>query len=197
MASRLIIPFNNCPSSTAVRTASYTIPSGKYAKIYNTGVWLSDSLGANPATQTKSFPSVQIDGAAISGSLYLHVTASSSTVATRTITYPVDINSQNIFASAQTSQSAQTLNMSINRFAGAVLTASAAATTVTATETIASYASSIQFQIVATNTVSTNFIGRVSIENSEKKDFWIPSGTVITIPIGTGRYILEEYNNIS
>lgn len=31
MTSRVIIPFNNCPSSVSVKTASYTIPSGKYA----------------------------------------------------------------------------------------------------------------------------------------------------------------------
>jgi hypothetical protein len=31
MTSRVIIPFNNCPAAVSVKTASYTIPAGKYA----------------------------------------------------------------------------------------------------------------------------------------------------------------------
>lgn len=33
MASNLYIPFNFAPSSVAVKTASYTIPAGKYARL--------------------------------------------------------------------------------------------------------------------------------------------------------------------
>jgi hypothetical protein len=34
MPAPFIIPFNNNPSSTTVKTTSYTIPAGKYAQLY-------------------------------------------------------------------------------------------------------------------------------------------------------------------
>ena len=198
MSSKVLIPFNNNPASTSVKTASYTIPAGKYAKIYNTGVWLNDSLGANPTTATKLSPSIQIDGKTIPSSLYLQVTATSSTAATRTITYPnVEINTQNIYAFASSNQTSNPLNVSITRFGNATFTVTAAAASVSSTDNTSNFTSSVVFQIAAAVIGSTTYTARVSIENSEKKDFWLPSGTVITVPIGTGRYILEEYNNIS
>lgn len=33
MSSALVVPFNFQPESTSVRTSSYTIPTGKYAKV--------------------------------------------------------------------------------------------------------------------------------------------------------------------
>jgi hypothetical protein len=33
MSSRVFVPFDNNPTSVSVKTASYTIPSGKYAKV--------------------------------------------------------------------------------------------------------------------------------------------------------------------
>jgi len=198
MAAPIVVPFNFNPASTSIKAASYTIPTGKYAKIYNTGVWLSDSLGANPTTQTKASPSIQIDGEPIPSSLYLQVTATSSTVATRTITYPnVEINSANIYAFASSNQASNPLNVSITRFAGSTLTATGAGSSGNASDSNASFTSTVIFQIAAAIISATTYTGRVYIENSEKKDFWIPSGTVITIPLGAGRYILEEYNQIS
>lgn len=32
MTARLVIPFDNCPVSVSVKTGSYTIPSGQYAR---------------------------------------------------------------------------------------------------------------------------------------------------------------------
>lgn len=33
MSANLLVPFDNRPSSVAVKTASYTIPAGKYARV--------------------------------------------------------------------------------------------------------------------------------------------------------------------
>lgn len=34
MSSRVFVPFDNNPTSVSVKTESYTIPAGKYAKVY-------------------------------------------------------------------------------------------------------------------------------------------------------------------
>jgi hypothetical protein len=35
MAAPIVLPFNNNPASTSIKTAAYTIPSGKYARVKN------------------------------------------------------------------------------------------------------------------------------------------------------------------
>ena len=35
MTSRVIVPFDNNPTSTSIKTTSYTVPAGKYARVQN------------------------------------------------------------------------------------------------------------------------------------------------------------------
>lgn len=66
MASRLIIPFDNNPASISVKTASYTVPSGKYAKVhYNLEGSASisiDGVTAVRGTQASQLGSSQMVG---------------------------------------------------------------------------------------------------------------------------------------
>jgi hypothetical protein len=198
MSAPFIIPFNNNPASTSIKTASYTIPAGKYAKIYGANIYISEALGANPATQTRLSPSFQIDGQVISSNLHITITATSSTTGTRTITYPsVENISDNIYVSSSTNNTNNILSFSLLRYSRDTILVTANGTTTTATDLTPSFTSSMIFQISTSVTNATTYTAKASIKNNESKDFWIPSGTVISIPLGTAKYIIEEYNQIS
>jgi hypothetical protein len=55
MSATLVVPFNFQPSSVSVKTASYTIPAGKYAKVTvnidGTGTFTIDGSTALSASQ--------------------------------------------------------------------------------------------------------------------------------------------------
>jgi hypothetical protein len=46
MSAPFVIPFNNCPVSVSVKTASYTVPAGKYALTYSSSPFFTVN-GAN------------------------------------------------------------------------------------------------------------------------------------------------------
>jgi len=63
MASPIVVPFNFDPVITAVRTASYTIPSGRYAQVFgecDSGG--SISVNGVTAVTTTAFSNIQVNG---------------------------------------------------------------------------------------------------------------------------------------
>jgi hypothetical protein len=68
MSSRVFVPFDNNPLEVSVKTASYTIPTGRFAKVYvecDSGGQFT--INGNVAVKTDAF--INIDVTATSGTL--------------------------------------------------------------------------------------------------------------------------------
>jgi hypothetical protein len=176
MTSRVIIPFNNNPSSVSVKTASYTIPAGKYAQVYiecdSGGIFTID--GAN-AVVTSAF--VNVDAAA--------------TNATMSYTVPVGFKFRLASAGSSTNN-AVVINGATYADFGITAGSSAAITGVTigpgGTVSISNTTYQAQQQLTG--------IQEPSNATHRQATFWVKSGTVIS---GSGNWkaVVQEFYSIS
>lgn len=198
MAAPIVIPFNNNPASSSVRSASYTIPAGKYAYFTAGYIYFSESLGTNPATQTRTAPLITVDGVSIDHDILLNVTATNTAVSTRTITYNLGLqSSENRYVYSSSPSTAASFTISLNCLYGETNTAAGSNSTVVTTSNTFGLVNTLTMTITGALSNSINLTARVNIGCINKTKSWLPSGTVIAVTNGTASYRLEEYNQIS
>lgn len=170
MTSRVIMPFNNNPSSVSVKTTSYTIPAGKYAQVYieadSGGIFTIDGVSA---VVTAAFVNIDVGSTAGLSITYTAPTGYRSkitTIAQAATTYSLNSN-------ASSSQPASTYTQ-VNEVgpSGTVLVAGATG-----------------FQYVQGVAIPSN-------ATSREATFWLPTGTVIS---GSGNWkaVVQEFYSIS
>lgn len=198
MSAPFVIPFNNCPSSVSVKTASYTIPSGKYAKIKKVNSTLSTSgLNALNVALTKTFSelelSLSVDGlpydyfnARCSGT----VTRTTSGAASYTINLPLSYVSElsSVCAIGGTAPTSSSF-----RWAGTAVTSLAVAGFMSFIGPINQFVASVS--VAASGSFTNIFDFEICYKNIVE-DFWLPSGSVVSCPVGCA-FIVTEYNQIS
>lgn len=168
MSAPFVIPFNNCPISVSVKTASYTIPAGKYAEVYvevdSGGIF---TINAVNAVVTAAFVNVDVSGSG-SASYTVPTGFMASINGFSSNAYGVNIN-----GNGASSESASKHSNSINLGPAG-----------TAVATVSLNPCSIQG--LATPSNSTN----------RQATFWVPTGTVIS-GSGNWKAVVQEYNVIS
>lgn len=199
MAAPIVLPFNNNPASTTIKTASYTVPTGKYAYFIPYSCALNESLGLNPGTQTRTSPAILLNGEQVQHSVQLNSQHQSSIIGgTRTITYNFNklfFSSGVLFAGVTAGSTANTTTVTLRTMSGASY-----ATAATASEKILSIqgcTSSLTIVVAMTSGSTSTNVGGIDLICPQVTPLWIPSGSVITVPAGVANYLLIEYNNIS
>lgn len=189
MSSRILIPFDNNPSSISKKTASYTVPSGKYAMVKTSSAFFFIDAVQIYHSNTISTAS------SISGGI------------------PVDLDKSMQYSSSvhvfSTSLTKTGTNISTltGSFGGGTVNAYGDAlysvTRTTAGTTTVAQAIELNATILWSNTTLVSSTtgssqGSWSISyyftpNLGVTDFWVPSGTVLN----GSNYIVMEYNVIS
>ena len=184
MAAPFIIPFNNQPLTTTIKTASYTIPAGKYAKA--TGYFISNGSGT-AATYTMS--SLSIDGVAVLRESGFRVTRTIAG-ATAVFTVPSTFCGTMTFSCGTSGVTTSTLN--IDGIPYLVLSNAATAANLLACDIAGGAA--ITYSTALTCNCSLQFTN-----NGPKQiTAWVPAGTVLTGSLASSfHWIVEEYNVIS
>lgn len=183
MSAPFVIPFNHNPASTTIKTASYTVPSGKYVRVN----CLNPFLTVNGVDTHKIMTAT------------LAVTAA----ATVTASYPLPeysfISSYSITRSGSASgastitvsQKSENETATWDEF---LQTRSAIGTSSGTNITVGSSRAFLFFNNISGN-VSATGSSTITIfyANNLIKDIWFPSGTVLN----GFSFIVEEYNQIS
>jgi hypothetical protein len=180
MASPLIIPFDNNPVSASVKTTSYTIPSGKFARVY---------------VAAHSGGTMSINGViAVDTDPFLNVDVSTATNAVFTYTVPVGY----AFYPAtfgQTSGFAHTGYLNGNTAASFPVPVTSASAQVTGMAIGPSGTISMNYNATST----TRQLAGLAVPSNKthaEVEFFLPAGTVIT-GAGSWRAVVQEYNAIS
>lgn len=196
MSSRILIPFDNNPVSVSVKTASYTVPSGKYALIAPLFGIQSYALNAANVASTKTFTESEVSLLVNSEPFYhfpftVSGTVSRSVAGTASYSFniPLELSYFHyVFIASQTGGATTTANSRVN---GAVV-ASQPEDNWSIRE---SFVVSVQTSgtiVPAGTSVYSLFIN----PETERNNLWVTSGTVLSCPIGC-RYSVTEYNVIS
>jgi hypothetical protein len=204
MAAPIVVPFNFNPASTTIKTASYTIPSGKYALVTQSEIGYVNlgALSTSNASATKTFTDseifIQINGAnyctATQYFLQATIIDTNGASGTQTWTYtynfptyfnPRIVNCTGVFNSGSGTLSANTF------FSGT------ASTNILNLNAIDQTFDAIRFQYSAGDFITANVTFRARIvTNTNQQGFWAKAGDVITIP--SGAYLcVQEFNQIS
>jgi len=202
MAAPFIIPFNNEPTlSTTLRTANYTVPAGKYARVIPISYDQTWSIANNTTGQT-TIAGMQLNGSYI-GSKSFSVTASmtSTGVANRTNTFSIPVGTvTNPFLSCvSTTGSAVSIGYEI--LTGATTQTVTISAPTSAVTGIASYQSLPNCNGIRLNNLSTAigvpFTNTWTFSCNYLIDpFWIRAGDIINAN-SWGRFIAEEFTSIS
>ena len=169
MAAPIVVPFNNNPAGVSVKTASYTIPAGKYAQVYvecdSGGIF---TLNAVSAVVTAAFLSVD-------------------QLATSTTTYTTPAGYMSIVSAY--GGAAGSFNINSNGFN------TTAATTYTNSYNLGP-AGTMLINGGAGATAAVQGVAMPSNASNRQATFWIPTGTVIS---GSGNWkaVVQEFNIIS
>ena len=219
MSSTLVVPFNFRPDSTTIRTASYTIPAGKYARITPLPSQITTSTKAgNLNASTSSSVAANDIGMQLNSSF---VACATNIVIPITIVYTAgnvyyhNVSLPSVFRSFHLSSAISTggpgtsSDSSIGIARGGTIFSDAnwAASVQTTTTITSSNAKSVKLEshsipdrvevrISVSGAGQTTFTFSLLIRTGEIfHPFWVKSGDVITVPSGF-RYSVEEYNEI-
>lgn len=170
MTAPLVVPFNFNPTSVSVRTSSYTIPAGRYAKVFadcdSGGIFTINGVNA-----LVTFAFLNVDQTASSG-----------------VTYTVP---SGYVASVSAIQSAGSVNLSVNANLNETLA-------VSRYSTIFSIGPSgtMSLSNIGGGSYCVQGSAVPSGPTNRAAEFFLPTGTVIS---GTGnwRAVVMEFNNIS
>lgn len=181
MSASFIVPFNQQPVSTSVKTTSYTIPAGRYARV--TGRITSDN-SFSAATGTLGF--LAIDGSPVQYVNNFLINRTMSGVSA-IFTMPAQFSGTMSYWVLNTSPG--TITFSIDSGTNVSLppstgTASGICNVLPGT--------AITYSVAANGRFVAQCLGNKSIDIS----LWVPAGTVLTgsvLPI----WVVEEYNMIS
>lgn len=202
MSAPFIIPFNNEPSlSTTLRTANYTVPTGKYARVIPISydqTWTIPN-NSNGLTTTTG---MQLNGSSI-GSKSFSVTASMTNtgVANRTNTFfiPSGTVTNPFLSCVSTANNGVSIGYEI--LTGATTQTLTVSAATAATVGIGSYPSLPNNNAIRLNNLST--ASTVPYTNTwtfscnyEIEPFWVRAGDIINTNTW-GRFIAEEFTSIS
>jgi hypothetical protein len=172
MSAPFIIPFNFQPVSTSVKTASYTIPAGKYARV--------KPLRADFTLNGVSLGVTAINIVSVSGSIAsLSVSPLSGSVL---ISHTIEITTGSVSATGTifTGTGSPAVGTISRTFIGST------------TAAIAIPVAGVAFSISVLCAATANYSVTHASFSEPPDSFWIPSGVL------TGSmYIVEEYNNIT
>jgi hypothetical protein len=180
MASRLIVPFDNNPASTSVKTSSYTVPVGKYAKVSTLSAFFSiDSVQIYPT-----------------GSASVSAPTGTNTTITRPITPGAYIFSAT-FTRGGGGSNANSGSYGFGSFETQVVTTSSASRTTNGTsQLLTGYSEAPAIWLSATAGINGTAATAVSwyfVPVGAATTFWVKTGTVLN----GNSYVVEEYNAIS
>jgi hypothetical protein len=184
MPAPFIIPFNNCPVSTSIKTSSYTIPAGKYARVTSRSAYFSvDSF---------NFYYTSSESASIAGNgATQDVYASMGEYAY--------VSAWSVVRSGSVASGSSSIYIYSGGYDGrlnntTLITRSALGTTTGTAFNTNVRAGTIRYVLSSSNAGSTGSISFSVISAHELvSGLWVPSGTVLT----GNEYIVEEYNMIS
>lgn len=173
MSSRVFVPFDNNPLAVSVKTASYTIPTGRFAKVYvecDSGGQFT--INGAVAVKTDAFINIDIAGG-------------------NNLTYTVPSGYYAIFASAGGTQTGSAYfngNISSDYGVSAGSSALVQGTSVGPGGSITVLLNS-GFSEIAGTAIPSNATHR-------QAEFFLPAGTIIS---GSGNWkaVVMEYNAIS
>lgn len=181
MASPLKFPFNNEPTGFDIKTSSYTIPSGKYARVkavVDIGARQDVPVGAG------SFTLASPNSCSING----------TTIARSVLTCTIDGGRDTVLPSY-----AFTLKAIDNDNFNTPISVNGAAISEAASGTQGTRQGEID---MAGGTLVTGGVGVLKVAVSlnpigNNTDYiWVPSGTVLD-GVGNFKWIVEEYNSLS
>lgn len=175
MASIVNIPFNFQPTTSAVTSASYTVPSGKYAKVYLLNCQGPILNGVN-LYYTTTIPNVTWTG---------------STNGATSPTYSI-VNGVTKFNASLSN----TYNSSYARFYlyfNSVLIVSY--TSNTTINLALPLGTGYTYQLAISSAYTNTLLQNIYFGSNSISEIWVKSGDVITFAGGVIKY--EEYNNIS
>ena len=180
----LAIPFNNQPESTSVETTTYTIASGKYAR-----VTLLDQTDDFEIDSVVAISGAEVTGSASTSSTGLKYTNNTGNILTGVIYHSASIAVNITAVSAVFSPYGSATNPSSNISIGNS-TMSAGAT---GGREVILYPSDTIRVITsdANNTLNWKLYARDA--RTEAKQFWLPSGTQID---GT-KFLVELFNELT
>jgi hypothetical protein len=173
MSSPIYIPssagFDNNPASVSVITTSYTIPAGKFARVY-VACHSGGTMSINGVIAVDTDPFLNVDVAATTTATYVVPTGYRATVTgTGNAIYQININSNGLSSTYQSGSYTPEFNIGP---AGRMLSQSAFAT------------------------MGVQGVAIPSNKTHAEVEFYLPSGTVIT-GAGSWRAVVQEYNAIS
>jgi hypothetical protein len=177
MSAPFIIPFNFQPVTTSVKTSSYTVPAGKYAKV------------------VPSRADFTINGSSLSSSESATVVASGSSATT----FQIYVQANSLLTQITLVQLGASNNTTGSISVGAQVVTPVASLSRTSTGTSTqSYSYEMGSSLYTLYASSTAVSGSATFTVNYSKIFsaqeiWVPSGTVLA---GT-MYSVTEYNTIS
>lgn len=189
MSASFVIPFDNNPVSTSIKSTSYTVPAGKYAKVSSNignlsidgtaifpeqGFVASASAGSS-SSQTKQYELGFSNGIYIT-SLYLTVSGSSSFTGTFETSF---------FTNASGSSVPYIIN-TLSR-----TTNGSSSSTLNVYYPVTNFMFKLTVGAVVGGSISASC--GLSYYPFIDKTIWVPTGTVIS----GAKYSVEEYNLIS
>jgi hypothetical protein len=200
MSSRVFVPFDNNPTSVSTKNSSYTVPAGKYAKIsilpigyVNLGSFTTTNTSATK-TFTEAEIFMQINGIStyMASQYYFQGSITDSNGNSSSSSFTYYFNFPSIFRP----------KMIVN--SSSLPTAVAAVTLIDGTSHISILNTTTQtlFDALSFSLSSGSFFTGTAIfknkitTESNFQQFWVSSGSVITVPSGF-YYQVEEYNAIS
>lgn len=191
MPAPIVIPFNFNPVTTTVKTGSYTIPAGKYAKVTPVGAkMLIDGVSIYPSVTISMTGTAVAIGATTSDSMVLNMKnmfleslsitqTRSGTAASSNATFAFyDFGTRELIYSVTKTYALNTLNYT--PLVQCVSDSSTVALNVTAAGSGTS------------GTVTSSCNATFYVKN-DTGFIWVPSGAVLN----GNNYIVEEYNQIS
>jgi len=183
MAAPIVVPFNNNPASISIKTASYTIPAGKYAIVSPKSAFFTLN-GVDVFSIDQSFSYTETSASAViryfvSDGAFSFITSISGTRTGNTSAGSVTLSagSTNSFTSSGYTSLNRTLNGT-----------SSASNIQIPTGTL--YVSSSNSNS-GLYTWTINVTGKIL--QTKVTDLWVPSGSVLA----GNNYIVTEYNQIS
>jgi hypothetical protein len=177
MAAPIVIPFNNNPSSISSKTASYTIPTGKYARVGN------------------ATPDLSVNGVLAGISRVFSI---SSSAVSATLTYGFTVSGTGFYVSSWsvTNGGIATTTASI----GFGSTAGFNAVTISRVNSGSTNGTAFTrmmnegyYSLTTTNQSTVQSMTSTIYALPTNYFFWAPSGTVLA----GASFFIEEYNQIS
>lgn len=181
--ANLVVPFDNNPVSTTIKTTSYTIPAGKYARVKP--LYADFTLNG-----TTMFMSQSISTAAVASGATVTNSAGFTAEAGSVITGGFLTQSLNGLTS---SNGGIYLGTSTNVALATASRTTAGTTSLTTPLAIAGTTFFLYAYSSSSGTSTTTVGGTLWVFAGKSTEFWLPSGSVLT----GSKYLVEEYNVIS